>query len=390
MTDLTFDTDNLIAEACQRTGFADFGPGDFRTPLAVLCHSLDTEAPLSPEGRLAQRERVLTSLAARLTMQDWFTRHPDIAEEDIGTPVVIVGLPRTGTTMLYRMLSAAEGLTPPLFYEATQVCPVPGWDFNAKTDPRIAIGETIVAGMMERMPELASIYPFECMAPEESIFLYYPSFLSTHEQSSAFVPSFDAWFASADKRPAYHYLRRALQFLQWQRRRAGTHVEGVRWLLKTPDHIHGLAELLEVFPGTHIIQTHRDPIQTIPSICSFIKVLHSPTVARDDSHDIGDAWCAMFARSMTVALDVRARHPDNFLDIWYKDTVANPRQVAEDVFAFIGLPLTEAGWAEMQKWRDANQREARPSHAYTLAEFGLDEPRIKADFRTYRARFIED
>jgi len=118
-------------------------------------------------------------------------------------------------------------------------------------------------------------------------------------------------------------------------------------------------------------------------------VMHAPSVARDDAKDIGDAWSAMFAASMTRALQIRARHPGRFLDVWYKDTVANPRKVAEDVFGFIGQPLTDTGWNEMQKWRDANQREARPAHAYTLEEFGLSEDRIRAEFREYRAKFIE-
>jgi hypothetical protein len=96
----------------------------------------------------------------------------------------------------------------------------------------------------------------------------------------------------------------------------------------------------------------------------------------------------MFARSMTRAIAVRDRRPESFLDIWYRDTVANPRKVAEDVFRFIGLPLTEEAWAEMQSWREANKREARPSHDYTLAEFGLSPEGIAELFRAYRERFI--
>jgi hypothetical protein len=121
---------------------------------------------------------------------------------------------------------------------------------------------------------------------------------------------------------------------------------------------------------------------------TFIRVLHSNTVAADDSELIGHAWSAMFARSMKAAMAVRARHPASFLDVWYDDTVARPRKVAEEVFAFIGRPLTETVWAEMERWREANRREARPAHAYTLAEFGLTEDRIKRDFSDYREQFI--
>lgn len=384
-----FDRGELLREAQARTGLSDFGGEGFLEPLGVLCASLDTEAPLSPAGRLQHRERLLDFLSRRLTLFEWVRRHPEILDEDIGVPVVIVGLPRTGTTMLYRMLSAAEGLQAPLYYEANRLAPDFDWDFDPAHDARIAAGHAEVAAMNAAMPELASIYPFQAMAPEESIYLYRGAFLSTGEQSQALVPSYDAWFRTADKTPAYEYLKLAAQFLQWQRRRSGRLAEGARWLFKTPDHIHGLQELLNVFPGVHIIQTHRDPIVTIPSICSFIHVLHSTSVARDDAHDIGDAWSAMFAASMKKALAIRAANPGRFLDVWYRDTVANPRKVAEDVFGFIGQPLTAAGWNEMQKWRDANQREARPAHAYTLAEFGLTEDRIREEFKDYRAAFIE-
>jgi len=384
-----FDQEGLLAEARARTGLSDFGGTEFLEPLGILCASLDKEAPLSADGRLLHRERLLGFLTDRLNMFEWIRRHPEILDEDIGPPVVIVGLPRTGTTMLYRMLSAAEGLTAPLFYEATRLAPDFDWDFDPAHDSRIPAGDAAVAAMMQAMPELASIYPFETMAPEESIFLYRGAFLATGEQAQALIPSYDKWFATADKTPAYRYLKLAVQFLQWQRKRSGRHAAGSRWLFKTPDHIHGLEELIAVFPGVHIIQTHRDPITTIPSICSFIHVMHAPSVARDDAKDIGDAWSAMFAASMTRALQIRARHPGRFLDVWYKDTVANPRKVAEDVFGFIGQPLTDTGWNEMQKWRDANQREARPAHAYTLEEFGLSEDRIRAEFREYREKFIE-
>jgi hypothetical protein len=383
-----FDPAELIAAARAQSGLSNFGGDDYREPLEVVCRSLEEEAPLSEVGAEAARQRLIGTLAGRLQMQSWFDRHPEIAAEDVGAPVVIVGLPRTGTTMLYRMLAAAPGFVAPLHYEAADLSPPADWDFRPESDPRIPAAEASVAAMMAAMPELASIYPYEAMAPEESIYLYGGSLRSTSQQSSALVPGYDAWFRTADKRPAYEYLKKAVQFLQWQRRRSGRRVEGQRWLLKTPDHIHGLDALLDVFPGAQIIQTHRDPVQTIPSICSFIRVLHTPTTARDDSVDVGLAWSAMFATSMKEALAIRDRRPNSFLDVWYRDTVAEPRKVAETVFAFIGEPLTDAVWAEMEKWREANKREARPTHHYTLEEFGLSDDAIKSIFAEYRDRFI--
>jgi len=117
-------------------------------------------------------------------------------------------------------------------------------------------------------------------------------------------------------------------------------------------------------------------------------VLHQPTAARDDALDIGAAWSRMFAASMTRAIAVRDRQPGSFLDVWYRDTVKEPRKVAEAVFAFIGQALTDAAWTEMQSWREANKREARPSHNYTLEEFGLSASDMENLFRAYRERFI--
>ena len=290
--------------------------------------------------------------------------------------------------MLYRMLSVSTGLTAPLHYEARRPTPPLDWDFDRATDPRVAEADAAIAAMNAAAPELVSIYPFEALAPEEDIFISAASFRTTSTQSGARVPSFEAWLAVADRVPLYRFLERNLQLLQWQRRRTNPPVEPARWLLKTPDHLHGLDALLTVWPGAKVIQTHRDPLQTIPSICSFIRTLHS--LATDDVDDvgIGDAWSSMFARSTERAMTVRDGRPEQFCDIWYDDTVHAPRKVAEEVFAFLGRSLDDDAWAEMERWRDANRREARPAHAYTLEQFGLSPDRVEREFAAYRERFI--
>jgi hypothetical protein len=386
MTD--FDVEALLAEASAATGLSDFGADDFRQPLEVAAKSLDTEARLSPAGRIGQRAGITAHLAQRLLLEEWIRRHPEILTERIEAPVVIVGLPRTGTTMLYRMLAAAPALTAPLHYEARRPTPDLDWNFRRATDPRVAEAEGAIAAMNAAAPELVSIYPFEASAPEEDIFISAASFRTTSTQSGARVPTFEAWLATADRVPLYRFLERNLQLLQWQRRHTDPPVEPARWLLKTPDHLHGLDALLEVWPKARIMQTHRDPVQTIPSICSFIRTLHSLATDEVDDTGIGDAWSAMFARSTRHAMAVRDANPDRFLDVWYDDTVRAPRKVAEEVFDFIGRPLDDDAWTEMERWRDANRREARPAHAYSLEQFGLSGERIEHEFAEYRARYI--
>jgi hypothetical protein len=383
-----FDVDGLLAEAREATGLSDFGADAFLEPLTVAAQALDTEARLSPDGRIGQRAGLVGHLTQRLLLEEWIRRHPDIVDERVDAPVVIAGLPRTGTTMLYRMLSVSPGLTAPLHFEARRPTPPLDWDFRHDTDPRVAEAEVAIAAMNAAAPELVSIYPFEALAPEEDIFISAASFRTTSTQSGARVPSFEAWLAGADRTPLYRFLERNLQLLQWQRRRTTPPVEPARWLLKTPDHLHGLDALFAVWPDAKVIQTHRDPVETIPSICSFIRTLHSLATDEVDDTGIGDAWSAMFARSIRRAMALRERMPERFCDVWYDDTVHAPRKVADEVFAFLGEPFDDGAWSEMERWRDANRREARPTHEYTLDQFGLSRERIEREFAEYRERFI--
>jgi hypothetical protein len=371
------------------TGLDDFGDDDFEEPLAIQARSLAEEAGLSEAGALGQQQRLVALLVQRLRLQAWLRREPAILDEEIAAPLVVVGLPRTGTTMLYRMLSVADGFVAPRHFEAAEPAPPLDWDFDAARDPRIARAEAAIAAMLAVSPEINAIYPFEALAPEESIYLVDPSLRSTAGPSLARVPTYHRWFMQADKAPAYRYLRRTLQLLQWQQLRLDSRLAPRRWLLKTPDHLHSLDALLAEFPGAGIIQTHRDPLRTIPSICSFIRALHALSTDEPDALAVGDAWCDMFAVSTERAMTVRRRHPAAFLDVHYEETVAEPHAVAERVFAFLGRELPEAVWQEMQRWREANRREARPAHDYHLADFGLTEARIRRQFAAYRRQFIE-
>jgi Sulfotransferase family len=385
---IEFDVDGLLDDARQATGLSDFGTDDFLEALAVAARSLDTEARLSPSGRLGQRAGIVGHLTQRLLLEEWIRRHPEILDERIEPPVVIVGLPRTGTTMLFRMLSVSPGLTAPLHFEARRPTPPLDWDFRHANDPRVAEAKAAIAAMNAAAPDLISIYPFEALAPEEDIFISAASFRTTSTQSGARVPSFEAWLAEADRLPLYRFLERNLQLLQWQRRRTTPPVEPARWLLKTPDHLHGLDALLTTWPEAKVIQTHRDPVQTIPSICNFIRTLHSLATDEVDDAGIGDAWSSMFARSAQRAMAVREDGPDRFFDVWYDDTVHAPRKVAAEVFAFLGRSLDEDAWSEMERWRDENRREARPAHEYSLEQFGLSPERIEREFADYRQRYI--
>lgn len=382
---VTLQMDAVVAAARAKAAQPDFGSADFLLPLQALLHSLNDEAALSAAGRYGQFTRIVELLANRLHVEYWIQRHPEILEEHIAPPVVIVGLMRTGTTLLHRLMACDAHFYAPLWYETRYPAPAPGYDFSG-ADARIALAQDEVRQMLSASPELASIHPLEACAADEELMLLEHSFYSTVPESFAHLPSYARWLEHHDNTPGYLYLRRLLQFLQWQKRLRGQSAE--RWLLKTPHHLHHLDILLKVFPGATVIQTHRDPLQTIPSLCSMNHALSTMGSDAVDALRLGRHWCDKFARSLRRAMVVRAQHADQFIDVHYADTASDPVGTVQRIYRQLGLALDDSTRAAMVRWVEANRREDREPHRYTLEQFGFTREGLERDFAEYRRTFL--
>lgn len=380
------NADSIIADARRRAELEDFGDESFRVAMEKLLWSLEHEAELTPLGRVIQRQRIEDILVNRLRVQDHLKRYPEILEEKIEEPLVIVGLPRTGTTMLHRTIAADPRWFAPAWYEVRNPAPFPGWDYQSK-DPRIIEAEQQVQAMLEGSPELAAIHPMDAEGPDEDILLLEHSFYSTVPESAANVPGYGAWLEQQDQTCAYEYLKVLLQFLQWQKRKTGQ--QGRRWALKAPHHLHFMDLVFKVFPDARVVQTHRDPLQTVPSLASMIHACWILASDKADPKEVGRQWARLFANGMIHTMRVREKVGDGrFLDLWFKDTVSQPMKEIEKVYAFIGMELTPEAKAAMEGWQEHNRRELRPSHEYTLEQFGYTEEGLKEQFAEYRERFI--
>jgi hypothetical protein len=381
-----FDGHALMAEASRRTGGrTDFGDARLLEALPPLLKSFDDEARLSATGRHLLRGRILELLANRLRMEEHFRRHPAILEERVDQPVVIVGLPRTGTTLLQRVLACDPRFYAMQWWESRH--PVPPADAApGGPDPRITLAKAEVRAMIEAMPQLLSIHPLDAEQADEEVMLMEHSF---HSSFDAFcnVPGYMAWQSTRDHVPAYADLRKQLQFLQWQKRQRGLSAQ--RRVLKTPNHLVTMAALFEVFPDATVIQCHRDPLQTIPSLCSFIQTLWRIYSDHADSRVVGAHWSAKMARALAGAMTVRdALPPGRFHDVWFGDTVSRPMAVVEALYAAIGMPLEQDVAQRMQQWLALNQRDKRAAHDYDAAQFGLGTEQLEHDFAAYRQRYI--
>lgn len=380
----SLQADELLTLAQQRTGLQDFGDPWFLEPLGVMLDALNREAALSEAGVLAHRERIVSGLVNRLRMADAMRRHPEIADEQVEVAAIIVGLPRTGSTLFHRLLTTAPGLTAVRFWETQNYAPFPG-EVRGQPDARRQWAADLIAQMLSITPDLLSIHPYQVDGADEEIMILDQFFVGTQPEAYAYIPSYSAWLDQADLTPAYRDLRAVLGFLQWQDRERS----GRRWVLKTPGHLAALDVARAVFPEACFVMTHRDPLETIPSYCSMVAALHGASTQHLDRARVGAftarRWAGLLDR-FTQARDTGAAR--RFIDVDYRSVQHAPLLEWRRVLDLLGEPTDAAAEALASDWLQRNGRAQRAAHQYTLEEFGLDHQQLTELFATYRERFI--
>ncbi len=385
----SLDPDSILEQATLRTGLTDFGDPSFREPMQRLLAAMEREAGLHEIGRATQRERVVGLLVNRLRGEAAYARHPEIADEQLERPVVIVGLARTGTTMLHRMLAANPAFLSLRWWESRHPAPFDAADPDSRAaDPRILAAEEEVRAICQAAPELVAAHPIDAHAPDEDIMLLEHSFFSTNSEAYVDVPGFSRWLDAQDQGPGYAYLARLLRLVQWQKRQRGE--PGRRWVLKTPHHLGFMDLLFETFPDARVIQTHRDPVQTIPSLASLVHTIRSTGCDRVDAHALGRHWSERMRRALDACMDFREQHPQRFMDLDYRELVEDPMAAVARIHTFVDEPLGPLARTRMLEWAEENTRDRRPIHRYTLEQFGLSEAGLAHDFQRYRTRFLAD
>jgi len=381
-----FDATGLVAAAQHKERLADWGPLPFTEPLGVLADSY-ASADLNDIGVHILRSGLVHSLRMRLRAQKWIRLHPEIVEEVIVAPIVVVGMMRSGTTLLQRLLAADNRFHCAFGWEVVEVAPKLGYDWSTREDPRIAISEKREATSRELAPELFSIHPMYAREPEEEIVFLSDAFLSHVPESGAHVPRYRSWIDRQDFAPAYAYLHRMLQFLQWQKRQRG--ITASRWVLKSPAHLGYLDTLRARLPDLHIVHMHRDPRETIPSGASLNATLHAMHADGVDRDRVGAEWLQRMGWTNDRAMAARAGwsdEPERCTDIEFTDAVADPIAQVARVYDSIGVPLTNAAESAIRRWLIERPREpARPP--YSAGDFGLTDGQIDERFAAYNSRF---
>ena len=384
-----FDETEILTEAKARAGLTRFGSDEFREPLRVLLASLG-RSPLHPLGAQILRRSTLWSLISRLRAQYWFEKHPEIEDERIEAPLVVVGMMRSGTTLMQRLLASDSRHYAALGWEVRAPAPKPG-AWPAFPDPRIAVAEKESEQARVHAPELFAIHPSYAHQAEEEIVFLADAFLSHVPEASCDLPHYRAWLDNQDFRPAYDYLYRMLQLLQWQKKQRGE--ERGRWILKTPAHLGYLDNLFARFSDAVVIHMHRDPLATIPSGASLNTTLWRMHAHDVDPHRVGRQWIERMAWANQRAMSIRNQLEGgrgSFIDVSFRDLVSDPFAQVHQIYERAGIDPSREADEAMTAWLRDNAREKFPRHEYGPETFGLTSQEIRETFASYTERFLAD
>ncbi|GMQ90260.1 MAG: sulfotransferase [Gammaproteobacteria bacterium] len=371
---------DLLDIASRKTRLSDWGEPDFQPALSAMLDAVVHQGRLTPWGRITLRAFLLQSLTARLRIVDMLKRYPQIAETEIQRPIFIVGWYRTGTTLLHNLLATHPQLRAPLFWELRDPCSL--------SSPRRAAARRAVrhARWTHRIhrylsPGFETAHAIDAEKPEECVYLFDNACVSPMTFFTSEAKDFAWWLLANDISQAYRFYRSQLQLLSWAR-------PGQRWLLKWPYHLWHLDALLETFPDAQIIHMHRDPVESLPSVCSLAALARSAFCETVDRAALGRFWLRYYDAGLQRGLQARGlASQQQFSDVRFSELVRDPLQVIERLQKPTGLTLTDE-WAGVLRTHLAqNPRHRFGVHKYGLSQFGLGIDEIHERFAGYTASY---
>jgi hypothetical protein len=381
--EISLDPHELLATARANTGLQNFGHDEsWRVGFNHLLASVaDMQAP--PVLRASARRSVLHSLETRLRLTEDARLHPEIVAQQIEKPIIVIGLPRTGTTISYDLLALDPRARAPCEWE--WYIPWPATDaatFN--TDPRIAIVQSMYQNWLDHAPELLQIQRFDCTQPGECNHGMCHHFASTNFWAELGVPRFSRWLQEAVPEGQYRTHRRLLQEFQWRGPKGN-------WILKSPQHLFDLDGLLEAYPDACLVWTHRDPVSTLSSLASMVSKFQRATGGGKDLKAVGrsvvDMWSAAMARG-TRSRETNPQVERAIIDLAHRDVVHDPVAAMRRIYERFDLEFSAAHVDRIQRFlQESRSAQRLGQHRHDPAEFGIDADEVHMRLAGYYARF---
>ncbi len=379
---LSLDPGALTEAARVQTGLDDFGSPDYEARLGTLCRAMREQGGFNDAGIMQQYTLAVGLLKNRLLVEDLLGRHPEILDEEIAAPIVICGLPRTGTTHLHNLMSADPALRSLPYWESLEPVladrdrPAP-----AEPDPRLARTQMALDFLDAAMPYFNRMHEMTVAHTHEEIQLLAIDFSTMLFETTAPMPLWRDDYLARDQRPSYAYLRRILQVLQWLR-------GGTRWVLKSPQHLEQFPALVETFPDATFVVTHRDPVSVTASMVTMLA--YSARLTRDhvDVVGIGRYWADRLESMLGRCAEEHHVLPaDQTIDVHFDEFMADDLAMVARVYALAGQPLDARALAAMRAFTAEHPRGRFGAVEYDLAAFDLDPLERRRALSFYSGRF---
>ncbi len=375
------DAEEMLHQAAAaQVGFQDFGDSDYLTGLRVLLQAIDRDLQLSEVGRERVYATVLRALSGRLYSQKGWAEHPQYLRNEIRAPLVIVGLPRTGTTTLQKLMSLDpqfQGLEYWIAPNPMVRPPRDQWHHHPLYRNTVAALEA--ADRENPMARL--IHDVAADEPDECLYMMLQRFVHNTFGASLATPTYDEWWMAQDETPNYYRHRDNLKLI-------GLNQPDKRWLLRNISHLLYLDSLLEVFPDANIIFTHRNPVAVLPSVCSLIMIGRRAILGpKADARACGRREFDLWRIGIDRALKIRDRYPERFMDVYFRDLVDDSIGTLHAIYRRFGLTLDEATERRMRAWLDAHAHTRPGFHKYTPEQYGLTAEQIRRKYAGYIERY---
>ena len=361
------DFDKLLKKAFSNTGLRFLGNDFNDEALKMLLTSINEEAQLHPFGRLMIREKLIGQLENRLWAEHWFQKYPEILDAQILPIYLITGLQRTGTTKMQRLLSIQQGARALLSWEALYPAPIKEANESIKRIKRTVRNEKAVKFIS---PAFQAIHPIHAEQPEEDVLLLDVHFMSSSSEAIMHVPRYASWLEKQDYKEAYHYERKLLQLLQWQR-------GGKFWVLKSPHHLQYLSEFTEVFPDSTIIWMHREIEACIPSFLSMLYYSRSMFKENVDKKALKSHWLNKLSLMLNGGIAFRDKNPDSIIDVNFNEFLQDENNEVIRIFDRSNRQFDDV------KNDIQNSSTYESQHKYDLRDWDIDINELNIKFEKY-------
>ncbi|MDE8653491.1 sulfotransferase family protein [Novosphingobium album (ex Liu et al. 2023)] len=375
--------DALVEQAMKETGIASFDSDSYREGLDVFINDFNAgiaKDRYTDDGVGRAVADTLHYLRNRLKVSEYLRQNPELLERPVERPVFVMGVPRTGTTLLSNLLAADPARRSPLTWEIDDPVPPVAAKDQLTTDPRAVTRLAQEKAMLAANPDMGKYYRGSAIYPNECVFFMAHDFKTLMIESKGILPQYKDFIFSCDMTSAYEYHKKFLQVLQ--------HHAGGVWNCKKPSHALFLEYLFKVYPDARVIWTHRDPFTATGSLCSIISLSHMAHMGRIDAEWLGQDYPWQAAEHANRIMDFRDKHgEDKIIDVHYADMTDDPIGTMKQLYARLGDEWTAEAEAGIQAWVDDNPQNKFGKHEYKLAQYGLTKEGLEPMFERYLSRY---